>query len=66
MGMRIHRGASDIMVDLGYSSELNAEWDLLCMLRDVGREAAASFLAIHAGDLGHRSSFDLDALLKSV
>jgi NTE family protein len=54
------------MVNLGYSSKLNAEWDFLCMLRDVGREAAASFLATHAGDLGHRSSFDLDALLNSV
>jgi NTE family protein len=65
-GMRIHRVASDLMANLGYSSKLNAEWDFLCMLRDVGREAAASFLATHAGDLGHRSSFDLDALLNSV
>jgi NTE family protein len=65
-GMRIHRVASDIMVNLGYSSKLNAEWDFLCMLRDVGREAAASFLATHAADLGHRSSFDFDALLNSV
>ena len=65
-GMRIHRVASDLMANLGYSSKLNAEWDFLSMLRDVGREAAASFLATHAGDLGHRSSFDLDALLNSV
>ena len=65
-GTRIHCVASDIMVDLGYSSKFNAEWDFLCMLRDVGREPAASFLATHAGDLGHRSSFDLDALLNSV
>jgi len=41
--MRIHRIASDIMVNLGYSSKLNAEWDFLCMLRDVGRRAAGSF-----------------------
>jgi hypothetical protein len=43
-GMRIHRVTSEIMVDLGYSSKLNAEWDFLCMLRDAGRSAADSLL----------------------
>ena len=65
-GMRIHRIASDLMIDLGYSSKLNAEWDFLCMLRDAGRSAADSFLAAHGDDLGRRSTYDLDALLKSV
>jgi NTE family protein len=65
-GMRIHRVASDIMVDLGYSSKLNAEWDFLCMLRDAGRRSVDSFLKAHATDLGQRSTYDLDALLKSV
>jgi NTE family protein len=65
-GMRIHRIASDLMVNLGYSSKLNAEWDFLCMLRDVGRSAADSFLTAHSADLGHRSSYDLDVLLQSV
>ena len=65
-GMRIHRVTSDLMVNLGYSSKLNAEWDFLCMLRDAGRSAAASFLAAHGADLGRRSSYDLDVLLKSV
>ncbi len=64
--MRIHRVSSEIMVDLGYSSKLNAEWDFLCMLRDAGRSAADSFLAVHGADLGQRSSYDLDVLLKSV
>jgi NTE family protein len=64
--MRIHRVASDIMVDLGYSSKLNAEWDFLCMLRDAGRQAAGSFLDTHGADLGRRSSFDLDALAQSM
>ena len=27
-GMRIHRITSDAMADLGYSSKLNAEWEL--------------------------------------
>ena len=64
--MRIHRVASDVMVDLGYSSKLNAEWDFLCMLRDAGRSAAEAFLRAHRADLGRRSSYDLDVLLKSV
>jgi NTE family protein len=65
-GMRIHRVASDLMVDLGYSSKLNAEWDFLSMLRDAGRSAANSLLSAHGPDLGRRSSYDLDVLLKSV
>ena len=65
-GMRIHRVASDLMVNLGYSSKLNAEWDFLCMLRDAGRAASELFLAAHGADLGQRSSYDLDVLLKSV
>lgn len=65
-GMRIHRVASDLMVDLGYSSKLNAEWDFLCLLRDAGRSAADLFLAAHRADLGRRSSYDLDVLLNSV
>jgi NTE family protein len=54
------------MVDLGYSSKLNAEWDFLCMLRDAGRRSADSFLEAHGADLGRRSSYNLDALLESV
>jgi NTE family protein len=65
-GMRIHRVASDVVVGLGYSSKLNAEWDFPCMLRDEGRGAAEAFLAAHSQDLGQRSSFDLDALLEGV
>ena len=65
-GMRIHRVSSDAMVDLGYSSKLNAEWAFLTMLRDEGRKSAAAFLAAHANDLGKTSSHDLDALLEGV
>jgi NTE family protein len=65
-GMRIHRIASDAMVELGYSSKLNAEWDFLCMLRDEGRRSAGAFLARHGEDLGRRSSFDLELLLEGV
>ncbi len=60
--MRIHRIASEIMTELGYSSKLNAEWDFLCMLRDEGRRSAETFLTAYAADLGVRSTFDLAAL----
>jgi NTE family protein len=63
--MRIHRISSDVMVELGYSSKLNAEWEFLCMLRDEGRRAGDAFLTAHE-DLGRRSTFDLDELLKGV
>ena len=64
--MRIHRITSDVMVELGYSSKLNAEWEFLCMLRDEGRRAGDAFLSTHHDDLGRRSTFDLDELLKGV
>jgi NTE family protein len=54
------------MVELGYSSKLNAEWEFLCMLRDEGRRAGDAFLSTHHDNLGRRSTFDLDELLKGV
>jgi NTE family protein len=64
--MRIHRVSSEMMVELGYSSKLNAEWEFLCMLRDEGRRAGDAFLRAHHQDLGLRSTFDLDELLKGI
>jgi NTE family protein len=64
--MRIHRIASDLMVELGYSSKLNAEWEFLCMLRDEGRRAGEAFLEAHHEELGRHSTFDLDELLEGV
>jgi NTE family protein len=64
--MRVHRIASDVMLDLGYSSKLIAEWPFFCMLRDEGRKAASAFLDAHGADLGVRSTLDLDALLEGV
>jgi NTE family protein len=65
-GMRIHRVASAMMTELGYSSKLNAEWEFLSMLRDEGRRSADAFLAAHRGDIGERSTLDLDAMLDQV
>src|SRR4051812_11058127 len=64
--MRIHRVSSEVMVGLGYSSKLNAEWEFLSMLRDEGRRAAQAFLSDHHEDLGRRSTLDLDELLEGV
>jgi NTE family protein len=64
--MRIHRVSSDMMIELGYSSKLNAEWEFLCMLRDEGRRAADAFLSAHREDLGRRPTFDLDELLEGI
>jgi NTE family protein len=65
-GMRIHRVATDLMLELGYSSKLNAAWPFLTMLRDRGRAAANEFLAAHSDDLGKRSSLELDSLLEGA
>ena len=64
--MRLHRISSDVMVQLGYSSKLLAEWNFFLMLRDAGREAAGAFLRAHDKDLGVRSSLDLDEFLEGV
>lgn len=61
--LRLHRITSDLMVQLGYSSKLNAEWAFLTMLRDEGRRAAEAFITEHRDDLGVRSTLDLDALV---
>ena len=62
--MRLHRISSELMVKLGHSSKLNAEWDFLQMLFDAGRASAGEFLADHGSDLGVRPSFNLDDLLE--
>jgi NTE family protein len=64
--MRVHRIASEQLLKLGASSKMLAEWDFLTMLRDEGRRSAEQFLETSAGDLGKRSSYDLDVLLQGV
>jgi NTE family protein len=64
--MRLHRIASDMMLELDYSSKLLAEWDFFLELRDEGRRAASAFLERCSADLGVRSTLDLDELLEGV
>jgi NTE family protein len=65
-GMRVHLISSPVMTELGYSSKLNAEWAFLSMLKEEGHRSAENFLSSQGGDLGHRSTIDLDALLQQV
>ncbi len=62
--MRTHRIMTEMMVELGYSSKLNAEWEFLSMLRDEGRRCTTEFLDRHREDIGSRSTADLDVLLE--
>jgi NTE family protein len=62
--MRTHRIWTDALAEFGASSKLNAEWEFVVMLKEVGRRSADGFLRAHADDLGKRSSADLDILLQ--
>lgn len=64
--MRVHSVRNTSLVELGWSSKLNAEWAFLTMLRDEGRRAADALLADHGDALGRTSSMDLDDLLRQV
>jgi len=64
--MRIHMISSPMLVDLGASSKLNAEWAFLQLLRDEGRRAADAFFTAHGADIGRRSTLDIDRLLEGV
>lgn len=63
--MRLHSIHSDEdLIHLSPSSKLNAEWDYLVKLRDLGRAQASRWLERHRDDLGVRSSFDLSWMLE--
>ena len=64
--MRLHRITSDMMVSLGHSSKLNAEWPFLEMLFEEGRRAAIAFGQAHLHDIGVRATFDINTLLDEV
>lgn len=61
--MKTHRIKSDMLATFGSSSKLNAEWAFVNKLHAEGRRAASEFLETHGGDLGERSTADLDILL---
>jgi NTE family protein len=61
--LRMHRITSDIMIKLGHTSKMIAEWEFLTMLRDEGRRATQVFLDENGGMVGKRATFDLATML---
>lgn len=59
----LHRiGGCDELIEYGASSKLNAEWHFLSRLRDVGRQAAATWLETGFAHVGERSTLRLQDL----
>jgi NTE family protein len=60
--VRIH-GISDdeLMTGLGVASKLNADWEFLVYLRDVGRKRASEWMAEHFPKVGTESTVDIHA-----
>ncbi|WP_151703397.1 patatin-like phospholipase family protein [Nitrincola alkalilacustris] len=65
--MRLHciHGEDDL-VPLEASSKLNAEWEYLCHLRDLGRSRTENWLKDNWADLGERSTFNPDWLVEDA
>lgn len=58
--MLIHRIHSEAKLDkLDASSKMNAEWDFLTELRDIGHSATNRWLKAHWGALGRKSSLNV-------
>jgi NTE family protein len=53
--------ADDVMRGLGVASKLNADWEFLQHLRDIGRERAETWLEASFDKLGVESSVDIRA-----
>lgn len=59
--MLIHTiDAEERLNRLGVSSKLNAEWDFLMDLREIGREKAEEFLDQHYDKVGRETSTDVE------
>jgi NTE family protein len=52
----------DFMRELGVSSKMNADWEFLTHLRDVGRERAEQWLETNFDAVNQRTSVDLAAM----
>ncbi len=59
----IHRIESeDMLASLGRSSKMNADWDFLVYLHDLGVQAATDWLEQNFDLIGKSSSYDMDAM----
>jgi NTE family protein len=60
--MRVHSiEAEDVMQRLGVASKLNADWEFLLHLNEIGRERAEAWLASDFEKVGIESSVDIHA-----
>ncbi len=58
--MLVHAIRADgALAGFGLDSKLDPDWHFLTRLRDLGREAAAQWLADHLDDVGRRTSIDI-------
>ncbi len=53
--------ADDVMQGLGPASTLNADWDFLTHLHDIGRDRADRWLKAHLDTIGIKSTIDIRA-----
>ena len=61
--MRIHAvAADDVVTKLGVASKLDADWEFLTGLRDIGRHRAGQWLDAHFNRLGVESTVNLQAV----
>ncbi len=58
--------AGEDLLSLNASSKLNAEWQFLTHLRDIGRRTADAWLAANFDSIGKRSTFDLHEYFHST
>ena len=62
--MQIHTiAAENGFNNLNASSKMNAEWDFLLHLHEVGRRVADDWLEMNFEAIGQRSTFDLNSVL---
>ena len=56
----------DVLLPLGASSKMNAEWAFLTHLRDLGRATAESWLDEHFDKIGKEASVDIAKLFQGI
>jgi len=64
MRTRMHLiDGGEALTAMSASSKLNAQWEFLCHLRDVGRDAASHWLDANFDNVGKQATFDLAGIL---
>ncbi|MEM1161819.1 MAG: patatin-like phospholipase family protein, partial [Pseudomonadota bacterium] len=56
----------DELKPLGASSKMNAEWEFLVHLRDIGRETADAWLSAHADAVGREATVNLTKIFSDI